>query len=64
MHARKRIQLAFHDVKVIHVKIVNLSHGLHLIYIADGSDDVIFVGGKEIFDSFAAKSGGAAGDNY
>ena len=64
MYTGKGVELAFHNVEVVHVEPIDFGHGLHLVNVADGSNDVVFVGGEEIFDGLATKSGGAAGDDY
>jgi hypothetical protein len=46
MHTREGIQFTFHNAEVIHVETINLGHGFHFINIADGTDDVVFVGGE------------------
>jgi hypothetical protein len=46
VNAREGIQLALHDVKVIHVKTVNFGDGFHFIHIADGPNHMVLVGGK------------------
>ncbi len=64
MHTRERVQLAFHNVKVIHVEAIDLGYRLHLIDIPDGTDHVILVGGEEILYGLATESGRAACDDY
>ena len=64
MNTGERIQFALHNVKVVHIKIVNFSNGFHFINIADGSNNMVLIGGKEILCSLATKARGAAGDDY
>ena len=64
MNARERVKFKIHNVKVIHVETIDLSHGFHFIDVADGPDHVVFVTGKEIFDRLATETGGAASNDY
>ena len=64
VNTSKRIQFAFHNVKVVHVEIVNFGNSFHFINIADGSDNMVLIGGEEILYSLATKARGAAGDDY
>mmetsp|Transcript_24797 Transcript_24797/g.52848 ORF Transcript_24797/g.52848 Transcript_24797/m.52848 type:complete len:268 (-) Transcript_24797:87-890(-) len=63
MNAGEGIELAVHDVKVIHVETIDLGHGLHLVHVTYGPNHEVFIGGEEILDRLAAEPGGAAGDH-
>jgi hypothetical protein len=64
MNTREGIQFAFHDMKVLHVEIVNFGNGFHFINIADGTDDMVLIGGEEILHSLTTEARRAAGDDY
>ena len=50
------VQFAVHGGESIEGPVVNLGHGIHLVNVADGTDDVIAVGGQEGFSSLPSKT--------
>ena len=58
------VQFAVHGGESIEGPVVNLGHGIHLVNVADGTDDVIAIGGQEGCSSLPSKTRRASRDDH
>jgi len=58
------VEFAVHGGEPIERPVVNLGHGIHLVNVADGADDVIAVGSQEGLGSLPAKTRRATRDDH
>ena len=63
-HRIEGVELAVHGGESIERPVVNLGHGIHLVNITNGTNDVITVGGQEGLGRLPAKTRRTACDDH
>lgn len=63
-HRIEGIEFAVHGGEPVERPVVNLGHGIHLVNVTNGTDDVIAVGSKEGLGGLSSQTGGTACDDH
>ena len=63
-HRIEGVELAVHGDESIERPVVNLGHGIHLVNVTNGTDDVIAIGSQEGLGGLSSQTGGAACDDH